>query len=291
VPAPAPLLAVDAPSLLYRAFFALPKSIAGPDGRPVNALLGVANLVLFAVERYSPRAVAMCFGAEAAVYRVELFPSYHADRPEMPEELAHQWHRAPGWFSALGWSVLEHDTLEADDLLGSLAREEVAAGGEALLFTGDRDMFQCVGDGVTVLYPRTGAKEGPEEVDATGVRIRYGIDPDQVPDFIALRGDPSDGLPGAKGIGEKTAAELLRRHGTLEAAIAHADGERPRVAAALRDQAVQLREFKEVATLVHVPLDLPADRPTDFAGGAAAAREMGMKRLSERLEKLATDAS
>jgi DNA polymerase-1 len=291
VPAPAPLLAVDAPSLLYRAFFALPKTIAGPDGRPVNALLGVANLVLFAVERYAPRAVAMCFGAEAAVYRVELFPGYHADRPEMPPELVHQWRQAAAWLEALGWAVLEHDTLEADDLLGSLAREEVAAGGRALLFTGDRDMFQCVGDSVTVLYPRTGAKEGPDEVDGAAVRERYGIDPAQVPDFIALRGDPSDGLPGAKGIGEKTAADILRRHGTLEDAIAHADGERPRVAAALRDQAVQLREFKEVATLVHVPLDLPADHATDFAGGAAAARELGMKRLAERLENLATDTA
>ncbi len=281
----APLLAVDAPSLLYRAFHALPESITGADGLPVNALLGCANQVLWAVERHRPRAVAPCFGAEAAVYRVELYAPYHAERPPMPEALAAQWGRAPALFEALGWTPLDHDTLEADDLLGSLAAVETAAGGSALLFTGDRDMFQCVGERVAVLYP--GGRDGPAVVDEAGVRKRYGVAPGQVPDFIALRGDPSDGLPGARGIGEKTAAELLRVHGTLEQAIARGDGERPRVRAALRDQADELRAFKEIATLVHVPLDRPADRPTDFAGGAAAAEALGMGALAARLRERA----
>jgi 5'-3' exonuclease len=281
---PDPLLAVDTPSLLYRAFHALPSSIEGADGRPVNALLGCANQVLWAVERHRPRAVVMCFGAEAAVYRKELYPPYHAARPEMPDDLAHQWARAEGFFEALGWTVLEHDTLEADDLLGSLATVEAQAGGSVVLFTGDRDMFQCVGEQVVVLFP--GGKDGPTVIDEAGVRERYGIRPDQVPDFIALRGDPSDGLPGARGIGEKTARELLRIRETLEEAIAHCAEERPRVCAALRDQADELRAFKEIATLVHVPLDRPPDRPTDHAGGAAAARELGMGRLAERLDAL-----
>jgi 5'-3' exonuclease len=280
-----PLLAVDAPSLLYRAFFALPKSITGPDDRPVNALLGTANLVLWAVEHHAPRAVVMCFGAEAAVYRVELYPSYHADRPEMPEELAHQWRDARAWFEAFGWAVEEHDTLEADDLLGSLALEEAEAGGTAMLFTGDRDMFQCVGDRVSVLFPR-GAKDGPELIGPDEVRRRYGVEPEQVPDFIALRGDPSDGLPGAKGIGEKTAKDLLRDHGTLDGVIAASVRLRPRIGAALRDGAEELRAFREIATLVRVPVPRPPDRPTDFAGAAAAARERGMARLAQRLEGL-----
>ncbi len=280
----APLLAVDAPSLLYRAFFALPESIVGSDERPVNALLGCANQVLWAVERHRPRAVVMCFGAEAAVYRKELYEPYHAARPPMPDALEHQWRQAHDFFGAFGWTVAEHDTLEADDLLGSLARLEVQAGGRALLFTGDRDMFQCVESDVTVLFP--GGKDGPQLIDEAGVRERYGIAPEQVPDFIALRGDPSDGLPGAKGIGEKTARELLRVHGSLDGAIAAASGERPRVAAALRDQAEELRAFREVATLVHVPLDLPSDRPTDTASAATAARALGMGRLAERLEGL-----
>src|SRR5512132_3998546 len=153
---PGPLLAVDAPSLLYRAFHALPKTITAGDGTAVNALLGTTNLVLQAVERHSPRAVVLCFGAEAADYRVELYPAYHADRPEMPAELVPQWDDAPAFFGAFDWTVLRHDTLEADDLLGALAHAEAGAGGEALLFTGDRDMFQCVSDRVAVLFPGGG---------------------------------------------------------------------------------------------------------------------------------------
>ena len=242
--------------------------------------------MLQAVERYGPRAVALCFGAEAATYRVELHEGYHADRPPMPAELAWQWDQAPAFFGAFGWSVLSAGELEADDLLGSLATAEVAAGGSALLFTGDRDMFQCVSDEVAVLFPKSGSKDGPDYVDVSGVRERYGIEPEQVPDFIALRGDPSDGIPGAKGIGEKTARELLRVHGTLEAAIAAADQETPRIARTLKDQAVQLQEFKEMATLVHVPLDRPPDTPTAFAAGAEAAEARGMGRLAARLRDL-----
>jgi 5'-3' exonuclease len=286
VPEPGPLLAVDAPSLLYRAFFALPASIADQDGHPVNALLGTVNLILWAVEKHEPRAVVLCFGAEAAVYRKELYPPYHAERPEMPPDLAWQWARADDFFGAFGWYVEHHDTLEADDLLGSLASAEVEAGGTALLYTGDRDMFQCVSDRVQVLFPR-GAKEGPELIGPAEVRKRYGVDPEQVPDFIALRGDPSDGLPGARGIGEKTAKDLLREHGTLEATIAASVRLRPRIGAALRDGADELRAFREIATLVHVPLDPVPDRETDWLSGAAAARGLGMRRLSERLERLA----
>ena len=240
---PGPLLVVDSPSLLYRAFFALPKSITDADGHPVNALLGCVNLVLNAIETYAPRAVVMCFGAEAAVYRKELFEPYHADRPEMPGELEWQWHRTRDFFEAFGWTVLSHDTLEADDLLGSLATAETEAGGEALLFTGDRDMYQCASDSVKILFPR-GGKDGPELIGPKEVREKYGVDPEQVPDFIALRGDPSDGLPGAKGIGEKTAKDILREHGTLEQAIASSIRMRPRVGAALRDGAEDLRAFK-----------------------------------------------
>jgi DNA polymerase-1 len=281
-----PLLAVDAPSLLYRAFFALPKSITDDSGRPVNALLGTVNLVLWAIEKHDPRVVVMCFGAEAAVYRKELYEPYHADRPEMPEELAGQWRDARAFFEAFGWLVESHDTLEADDLLGALARAESDAGGRALLYTGDRDMFQCVGESVQVLFPR-GAKDGPELIGPDEVRKRYGVEPEQVPDFIALRGDPSDGLPGAKGIGEKTAKDILREHGTLEDAIAASVRMRPRIGAALRDGAEDLRAFKEIATLAEIPVELPPDRPTNWMGAAEAARARGMRRLAERLEGLA----
>jgi DNA polymerase-1 len=281
-----PLLAVDAPSLLYRAFHALPRTITGPQGTPVNALLGTANLVLQAVERHDPRAVVFCFGEEAAHYRVELYDGYHADRPEIPDELQPQWADAGAFFEAFGWTVLSVEDLEADDVLGSLATIETEAGGTTLLFTGDRDMFQCVGESVTVLWPA--GKGETEPIDVAGVRARYGIEPEQVPDFIALRGDPSDGIPGARGIGEKGARELLRDHGTLEDLIAAAASPRtdlrPRVRAALTDDADTLRSYREIATLRHVELERPADRPTDWAGAAAAARERGMNRLAERLD-------
>jgi 5'-3' exonuclease len=285
---PGPLLVVDAPSMLFRAFYALPDTIKGADGRPVNALLGTANLVLREVEQHRPRAVVLCFGPDAADYRVELFDGYHAERPEVPETLAPQFLASRAFFEAFGWTVAVSESLEADDLLGAYARRETEAGGGTLVMTGDRDMFQCVGDSVQVLYVRTGGKQGAELVDAAEVRRRYGVPPELVPDFIALRGDPSDGIPGAKGIGEKTAAELLQRHGSLEEALERGVREtKPSVRAALCMQADELRAFKEIATLQDVDVELPPDTPTDYAGAAAAARELGMERLAKRLEQLA----
>jgi 5'-3' exonuclease len=280
-----PLLTADAPALLYRAFFALPDSITDADGRPVNALLGSVNQVLWCVEKYQPRAVVLCFGAEAATYRTDAYPDYHAHRPPMPDALADQWARAPDLYRALGWTVLDTDDLEADDLLHSLALVESAAGGKTLILTGDRDLFQCASDAVTVLI-QVARQQGPDEVTPDGVRERYGISPEQVPDFIALRGDPSDGLPGAKGIGAKTAAELLKRKGDLEHVILGAVREKPAVRRALIEQAAELRAFRDIALLRAVEVERPADAPTDWAGGAEAARELGMRRLAERLEKL-----
>ncbi|MFL5781840.1 MAG: 5'-3' exonuclease H3TH domain-containing protein [Thermoleophilaceae bacterium] len=282
-----PLLVVDAPSLLFRAFHALPKSITDGDGQAVNALLGATNMIMREIELHSPRAVVLCFGPDAAEYRVELFPAYHADRPPVPDELAPQFAAADEFFGAFGWYVIASEDLEADDVLGALARVEAESGGEALILTGDRDMFQCVGESVKVLYVRTGS-QGAEVVDSAGVRKRYGIPPELVPDFIALRGDPSDGIPGAPGIGEKTAADLLRRHGSLEATLGAAARERPaRVSGALLDGRDQLPVFKRMATLQPIELDRPADRDTDWAGAARAARARGMERLAARLDKLA----
>lgn len=290
----APLLIADVPWLLYRAYFALPKSIKGSGGRPVNALLGTVNALLAATEAHPPRAVAVCFGAEEARYRVEAYPPYHAHRDPMPAELADQWGRAPALLASLGWTVADAQELEADDAMGSLARVETGADGEALLLTSDRDLYQAVGDHVAVLEMGKGGAFsvlGPAQV-----LERYGIAPGQVPDFIALRGDPSDGIPGAPGIGAKTGAALLRTYGTLEALLEVAERQvanagignlRPRVAEALRENAELLRTFKRVATLTEIEVERPPDAPTDFAAGAVAAREIGMNRLAERLEAMA----
>ena len=288
------------PWLLYRSFFALPKSIADEQGHPVNALLGTVNALLSLIDpppaSGRPRAVVACMGAEEAAYRVRLYPGYHAQRDPMPAELARQWERAPELLASLGWTVPSSDELEADDVMFSFARVEQESEGRALLLTGDRDLYGAVSKHVAVVELRKGADHG--EIGPAEVRARYGgIDPELVPDFIALRGDPSDGLPGAPGIGAKTAAELLRRYGSLEATLEAAEAEdalfggdtmRPRTAAALRENAELLRTFKQIATLQRIEVERPPDRATDFAGGALTARKLGMNRLAERLEKLAT---
>lgn len=279
-----PLLAIDAPFLLYRSFFALPESILGVDRRPIGALLGATNATLRIAAELRPRAITFCFGAEAAAYRTELYPRYHADRQPPPDALAWQIDAAPGYLEQFGWLNQSVKDMEADDVLGSLATREAAAGGHALLLTGDRDMYQCASEDVSVLFLKQGTS-GTERVGPSEVRERYGVPPSLVPDFIALRGDPSDGLPGAPGIGAKTAADLLQRHGSLEAVLEAADSERPRIGAALRENAAELRAFRAIATLRDLDVELPSDGETDLDGGAAAALGLGMSALARRLER------
>ncbi|HWD11707.1 MAG TPA: 5'-3' exonuclease [Solirubrobacteraceae bacterium] len=291
---PAPLLVADVPWLLYRSYFALPKSITDERGEPVNALLGTVNVMLALLETPPPsgrpRAIVACTGAEQATYRVELYPPYHGHREPMPAELAAQWCKAPGLLESFGWSVPGSADLEADDVMFSVARDEQERGGRALLVTGDRDLYAAASAEVAVLELGKGGAP-PVELGPEQVRERYGVEPQQVPDFIALRGDPSDGLPGAPGIGAKTAAELLREHGTLERLLAAAHAPlpplRPRIVGALLDNEELLLRFKRVATLQRIDVAPLAERETDFAAGAAHVRELGMRRLAERLEKLA----
>jgi DNA polymerase-1 len=293
---PGPLLIADIPWLLYRSFFALPTSISDAEGRPVNALLGTVNALLALIDARPParrpRAVVACIGAQEADYRVRLYPAYHAHREKMPSELASQWELAPALLGSFGWTVSATEELEADDVMFSFARVEADAGGRALLFTADRDLYGAVDERVAVIELRKGGEDG--EIGPAGVRARYGVDPELVPDFIALRGDPSDGLPGAPGVGAKTAAELLRRFGSLEGlllaarSVADSHGEiRPRTAAALRENEALLRTFKQIATLQRIDVARPSDRATDLAGGAGMAEELGMKRLATRLQALA----
>jgi 5'-3' exonuclease len=302
---PGPLLLTDVPWLLYRSFFALPKSIADADGRPVNALLGTVNAVLTLIDGQPspsrPRAVVSCLGAEQADYRVALYPPYHAHRDPMPPELAEQWAKAPALLDSLGWSTSTTAELEADDVMFSFARAEEQRGGRSLLMTGDRDLYGAVSEHTAVVELLKGGRHGILGLEE--VRERYGVEPAQVPDLIALRGDPSDGLPGAPGVGAKTAAQLLHRHRSLEACIAAARaaladampdrackeaGMRPRVAQALVENTELLGDFKHIATLQQIDVQPPLDRPTDFLAGSAQAAELGMRRLAKRLAGLAT---
>jgi 5'-3' exonuclease len=275
-----PLLALDTPWLLYRSHFGLPRTIRGAGGIPVGALLGTVNTILALIEWCSPRAVLCAMGAEEAAYRVALYPPYHAHRDPMPDELREQWERAPALLEALGWRVASSADLEADDVLWSVSRVEAGGGGRTLICSADRDLQQTVDAHTHCVELRGGT---PTTVDAAGVRERSGVEPGQIPDLIALRGDPSDGLPGAPGIGAKTAAALLGEHGTLDGVLA-AEGLRPRIAAALAEHAPQLRLFKQIATLQDVAVERPPDGATDRAQGAAAAAQLGMGALAGRLE-------
>ena len=272
---PQPLLLADTPHLLYRGFFALPDSIKGADGRPVNALLGSVNQLLWCIERYEPRAVVCCFGQEAATYRTELYPPYHAHRPPMPDDLEHQWGKAHAFYEALGWTVTVHDELEADDLMHAYASAEVDAGGRAQILTGDRDMFQCAArDGITILLQRA-RQEGPDEMGAAEVEQRYGVPPALVPDFIALRGDPSDKLPGAPGVGPKKAASLLAQYGSLDAALE---------AGRFPQNKEDLLLYRRIATLdASAPLPPLSDQSPTWAEASSLLRTWGLNQSADRL--------
>ena len=209
---------------------------------------------LVAAER--PRAVLVCWDTPAVpTYRHRELPSYQAHRPPTDPDLAEQLTRLPGLMPGLGYRSAAVPGYEADDLLATAARLERQAGGSALLVTSDRDAYQLASAQVTILAPQSGGR-APARIDPAGVRERYGVEPAQVPDFIALRGDPSDGIPGAPGVGARTAATLLRRFGSLEAAIAARDALPPRQAAALGEPLLPL--YKRVATMdAGAPLQLP----------------------------------
>ena len=224
---PGPLLVVDAPFLLYRSFFALPDSIRGADGHPVNALLGATNTA--AADRRRRLAARR---RRLLRRRAGALPRRAVRRLPRPASADARGARPPVGAGArrcsarFGWYVEDAAELEADDLLGAHAELEAAAGGDTLLLTGDRDMYQCVTERTHVLYLKQGTSGFETRRSGRGrapLRDPAGV----VPDFIALRGDPSDGLPGAPGIGEKTAAELLRRHGTLEQLLAAVADEAP----------------------------------------------------------------
>jgi DNA polymerase I len=226
-----PLLTVDGDNLAHRAWHALPKSIKGGDGMPGNAIVGFTNMLLAVWEAERPRTVFVGLDyVGEPTYRNELLPQYQAGR-EFPVELTNQLDRLPELVEALGFAWAKGAGYEADDFLAAAVAAEEARGGTALVLTTDRDLFQLASPKTTVLRPRKGVSEidrvGPDEV-----REIYGIDPEQVPDFVALRGDPSDRIPGAPGVGPGRAAAILKAHGSLDAALQ--EGGFPTIADKLR---------------------------------------------------------
>ncbi len=273
---PRPLLVIDGDSFAHRAYHALPKTIRRKGNRPAGAILGFANLLLRLYDQEQPRAVLVGWDTlNAPTYRNELFPSYQSGR-EFDEDLVEQLETLPELVSACGFANAKAPGYEADDFLAAAVAKEERRGGTVVVASGDRDAFQLVSEKTTLLQPiRAGeiARIGPD-----AVRERYGVDPKQVPDFIALRGDPSDRLPGARGIGAKSAASLLRKHGTLDALLA--SGRFP-------VQADDLRLYRRIATMdASAPLPpLRAQKPT-WPKAAQLAREWDLNRLADRLSML-----
>ena len=277
----APLLVIDGDSLGHRAYHAMP-SVEGAGGRPVGLLLGFANVLLSTLRATQPRAVIVCLDTRVPSYRHDLLPGYQGQREPFADDLCEQLDRMPELAEAFGFAAAKVVPYEADDLLATAVTQEEARGGGALVVSSDRDTYQLVSDVTATLHPRPRGEL--ERIDRAGVRERYGIEPEQVPDLIALRGDPSDNIPGARGIGQKTAAELLRRHGDLEGVIAHAAELRPRQRLAIEGSADDLRRYLDVATMRRdVTMTIPGDASLDVESAAAWSREAGMLALARRL--------
>jgi DNA polymerase I len=266
-----PLLIVDGDSLGHRAYHAMPKSIR------LNGVLGFTNMLLRLWENEQPRAVVVGWDTyEVSTYRHKAFEQYQSGRV-FEESLLEQLPLMVQMVAAMGLANAKEPGYEADDFLGAAVAAEEARGGEALVATSDRDMFQLASDRTMILQPVRGVSElariGPDEV-----RERYGVGPRQVPDFIALRGDPSDKLPGAAGVGPKKAADVLREYGTLEDALA---------AGRFSAEAEDLRLYRRIATVdVSAPLPPLDDQHPTWAEASTKARELGLNALAERLAKL-----
>ena len=269
----APLLVIDGDSFAHRSYHGVPKTVRRDNGKGGGAIVGFTNLLLTLHWVEQPRAVIVGWDTlEAPTYRQKAFPVYQSGR-SFDEELLEQLAMLPELVAACGFVNAKAPGFEADDFLAAAVATEEQRGGTVLVASGDRDTFQLASPFTTILYPvRAGelARIGPVEVID-----RYGVEPSQVPDFIALRGDPSDRIPGARGIGAKTAASIVRKFGSLESAL---------VAGRFPVQADDLRLFKRIATMdSSAPLPpIPDALPTWPRAGELVSR-WGMSKLADRL--------
>jgi DNA polymerase I len=276
-----PLLVIDGDSFAHRAYHALPKTIRRRGGNGAGAIVGFANTLLRLYDSERPRAVLVGWDTlDEPTYRHEAFEAYQSGR-DFEEEIVEQLGVLPDFVAACGFARAKHAGYEADDFLAAAVAAEERRGGTALVATGDRDAFQLASAATTILQPQRGgemARIGPAEV-----RERYGVDPAQVPDFIALRGDPSDKLPGAKGVGPKGAASLIKQYGSLEKMLA---------SGRFASQAEKLRLYRSIATMDRAaPLPDLRDQTPQWAEAAALALSWDLNRLAERLDALAAAMS
>jgi len=274
-----PLLVIDGDSFAHRAYHGVPKSVRRHGNRGGGAILGFANFLLRLHAQEKPRAVLVGWDTlDAPTWRHRALAGYQSGRV-FDAELLDQLAVLPQFVAACGFAYAKAPGYEADDFLAAAVAYEERLGGTAIVASGDRDAFQLASDSTTILQPvRAGeiARIGPAEV-----RERYGVEPKQVPDFIAIRGDPSDKIPGAAGVGPKGAASVLRRYGSLEAALAQGS---------FAAQAEQLRLYRSIATMdAAAPLPPLGDQTPTWGAAAVLAREWELNQLADRLA--ATDRS
>jgi DNA polymerase-1 len=272
-----PLLVVDGDSFAHRAYHGLPKSIRRSGNKGGGAIVGFANFLLRLYETEQPRAVLVGWDSlDEPTYRHEALPAYQSGR-EFDDELVDQLGVLPDFVAACGFANAKAPGYEADDFLAAAAAREERRKGTAVVATGDRDAFQLASEQTIILQPvKAGemARIGPAEV-----RERYGIEPSQVPDFIALRGDASDRIPGAKGVGPKGAAALLRQYKSLDALLA---------AGRFPVQAEELRLYRSIATMDRsAPLPALRNQAPTWERASTLTREWDLNRLAGRLAELA----
>jgi DNA polymerase-1 len=283
------LFLVDGNNLAYRGFFALPEELQTTDGQPTNALLGFTNMLFKLLADYTPRGVAVAWDTRP-VHRTEISPEYKAERRPMPDLLREQFPHFRPIVEAFGYSNLEFEGWEADDVIATLATRANEAGIKTCVVSTDRDAFQLVTPSVCLMMTPRGVADvqvyTPERVE-----LRYGVRPDQVPDFIGLKGDTSDNIPGIPGIGDKTAGQLIAQYGSLEGVLEHASELSPARSKAVSENADQARESKLLATMRR-DLDLGVDpgalvsRPPDRSQLKEIFRRFEFRALLGRMDTL-----
>ncbi|MGI9557613.1 MAG: DNA polymerase I [Solirubrobacterales bacterium] len=283
------LFLIDGNSLAYRAYFALPETIATSDGRPTNAILGFASMLVKILTEHRPGAVVVAWDAGMSGREKEYKP-YKAQRPPRPDLLSEQWPHLPPLSEAFGFANVRVEGWEADDVIAALTAQARNRGMSVMVVSGDRDVYQLVGDGVRVMTTSRGVSE-TKIYDRDGVIERYGVPPERVPDLIGLKGDTSDNIPGVPGIGEKTAAALLSEYGSLEAVLENIES----ISGAKRKQnltehAEDARISMRLATLhydVETGLDLDDvfGREPDRSRLRDVANEFELRQVIQRLDE------
>ncbi|MDQ3822304.1 MAG: DNA polymerase I [Actinomycetota bacterium] len=285
----AELFLVDGNNLAYRAFFALPEELATSEGFSTNALLGFTNMLFKLLTDYRPKGVAVAWDTRP-VHRMEISDEYKVERRPMPGLLAEQFPYLRPIVEAFGYRNLEYEGWEADDVIATLATRADEAGVKTCVVSTDRDAFQLCSENVCLMMTPRGVADvhvyTPERVEA-----RYGIPPERVPDFIGLKGDTSDNIPGVPGIGDKTAGQLVAQYGSLEGVLDHADELSPARARAIREHADQARASKELATMRR-DLDIECDpaelvlAPPDRSKLKEMFRQFEFRNLLNRVDEL-----